>query len=509
MDHATTTAAPLSLEGPPPTIPARKRYRPPKAKFLADQSRQLDPISGCPDLQVPHDHAARFVLELVEQLDLKVLVKKYSALGRHGFHPKHVLGVLILGSVQGLHYASKLAKATKTDAAYRLVSGGRAISDSTIKKFRAENLAFFQDAVQQTVAMAVERGLIDPTTLAIDSARIQADASVKSMRTLERSKKRLEELTKEDVAALDEEAHAEHAAKVEKHETAVARCEAEGRTSHSVTDPHAGLLKFPSGAALPGHRVTVTSAGSDLRFVVNVLINATPNDFGMLEVTARGAHEALIKAGMLVREGAPRMQTAADPGYLSETDLTFAFENRDWLDVLIHEPEVQRRKGVDGAALFGRDAFTIAEDGTATCPAGLKMKGPYKNGDNRLWHGDGCVKCGLRERCTTSKKRALTQNPRLDKVRGHMHSRMAEPGAKARYNQRIATVEPVFSYIEDAMGFRRVSSRHTECLKAEILLKILAYNLMRLKAAKPVSACLISVVVTDDTAHIIDVCLPS
>ena len=96
--------------------------------------------------------------------------------------------------------------------------------------------------------------------------------------------------------------------------------------------------------------------------------------------------------------------------------------------------------------------------------------------------GMGCGECSLKPECTSGKKRTLTQKPHLDAAHDAMRARMAEPGAKERYGRRIATVEPVFSYIEDAMGFRRVSSRKTETVKAEILLKILAYNLTRLRA---------------------------
>jgi Transposase DDE domain len=44
----------------------------------------------------------------------------------------------------------------------------------------------------------------------------------------------------------------------------------------------------------------------------------------------------------------------------------------------------------------------------------------------------------------------------------------------------MATVEPVFSYLEDAMGFRRVSSRKPSTVTAELLLKLLAHNVSRL-----------------------------
>jgi hypothetical protein len=38
-----------------------------------------------------------------------------------------------------------------------------------------------------------------------------------------------------------------------------------------------------------------------------------------------------------------------------------------------------------------------------------------------------------------------------------MRARMEAPGGRERYNRRIATVEPVFSNLESAMGFRRAS----------------------------------------------------
>jgi hypothetical protein len=65
-----------------------------------------------------------------------------------------------------------------------------------------------------------------------------------------------------------------------------------------------------------------------------------------------------------------------------------------------------------------------------------------------------------------------------------MRTRLAAPKAQARYHQRSATVEPVCAYREDTLGYRRASSRWTATVQAEIWLKILAYNLMRLHIAK-------------------------
>ena len=76
-----------------------------------------------------------------------------------------------------------------------------------------------------------------------------------------------------------------------------------------------------------------------------------------------------------------------------------------------------------------------------------------------------------------------------------MRDRMAQPGAVERYNKRIATVEPVFSFIEDTMRFRRASSQHKDTVVSEVFLKILAYNIDRLIRAKRLSCVFLLVAI--------------
>ncbi len=493
---------------PPLSAPVRGRRRrlDPVPHFQADTSRQLDPLLGCPAVQVPAEHLAWKVLDWVALLDTSAVESGYSSLGRRGFHPRHLLGIWLLASLQGLHAASRVAVTCQTDAAFRLVGGGHSPSATILKDFRRNNLEFLQDAVQQTVRIAVERGLVDPEQLAVDAARLQADASTKSARTLKRSRGRLRELAATDVSALADDERVVHEEKVRKHADAVRRCEEEGRTSHSLTDPHAALMKFPNGAAMLGHRVSVTSCGTDLRFVVSALITALPNDCGHLQDCVLAARDALLAAGMPTRDGAPRMQVAADPGYFSEADLVFAEENQNWLDVLISEPTKKKRR----TKYFTIEDFHIHDDGSATCPAGVAMEGPFRQEEGRRgWRGEGCSDCALRPLCTPAKRRTLTQNPALERTRSSMRERMAEDGAKARYNKRIATVEPVFSYIEDTMGFRRVSSRKTETVRSEILLKILAYNLSRLGAGAAARLVRVSGVYCDSRFRLLAAWAPS
>ncbi len=461
--------------------PKRRRVaRDPRPRFQEDKSAQLDPVRGCPELQVPDDHLAREVKLMVELLDLGAVENKYSALGRRGFAPKSQLAVWIYGSLIGVHSSNRLATQLKTDAALQFLSGGHLISSGTLRRFRNQNAELFADAISQSVALAEQWGLLDLDEGAVDSVRLRAHASTSSARTVKRSKQRLEQLQTQDTSAYGRDELDRYNAKVKKHEDALAACAEAERTNIVVTNPSAGLLKFPNGAAAPGHRVTVTAFGASKRIVASVLIDADGADQGKLGGAIEQLQEDLKKAGVDVSRP---LRVTADAGYSAMSDLTYAMENQEAVDLLVAQPKYTRYNPKSGKGLFTKDVFKLGEDG-ATCPAGTPMQGPENDGPGRIrYRGVGCEVCPMKTQCTKSKQKVLVIRPALEEARSHMHARMAQPGAKERYNKRIATIEPVFSMIEHTMGYRRVGTRDDEGIRAEILLKVLAYNLSRLTSA--------------------------
>jgi transposase len=465
---------------PPSERPVRRRTRrDPKPRFKKSITNQLDAVLGCPSLQVPADHLAWAVQRIVERFDLSSVEAKYSSLGRHGYAPRSVLAVWVYASLIGLHHATKVAKALKTDAALRLLSGGHSISRSKLNEFRQQQGELFEALIAQTVSMAKADGLLPLDDLAADSMRLRAHASTKSVRTLTRSKKRLEELTAVDEAALSEAERAKHREKLEKHRSAVAECQQRERTSIVTTNPSAALLKFPDGAGLPGHRVSTMAAGMKARFIVAVLVTAESNDYGTLESIVDETARVLAKIGI---PDETKLQVAADAGYCAQADLAFADRVRERIDILVDgttAPESRR--------FFGRDRFRFLDDGSVECPAGRAMLGPFRHNDGQHWRGAGCGECSLRSQCTDGKQRSLVINHELDRLRAAMRTRMATDDGRKRYNRRIATVEPVFSNIESTMAYRRASSRFEGTVVSEVLLKVLAHNVSRLIAAKRLS----------------------
>lgn len=459
-----------------PSAQPRRRPRDPKPRFKRDTSAQVSFVHGCPDAQVREGHLARAVVRIAAQIDTGRLEEAYSALGRHGYHPRSLLLVWIYASLIGLHHSTKLARALETDAALRFLSGGHAISSATLRRFRYQHHDFLLEAFEKTVQLGLKLKLIDLGDLAIDSLRLRAHASTASVRTVERSTRRLAELEKADMSMLTEDERAKHKSKLQKHREALKRCKELGRPNIVTTNDSAALMKFPSGAGLPGHRLTIAASGLKTRMVVSLMIDASTNDFGKLEPSVRELKAVLARAG--VPPGTP-LQIAADAGYWSEQDLRFAAEQRsEGTDILINDPEAALDQRGKRARFFSKRLFVIHEDGSATCPADRKMLGPYPGqGDGRMkWVGDGCADCPLRPKCTKGKMRSITANLDTERARAAMRSRMKEPGAKERYNRRIGTVEPVFSTVTDATNYRRASSRSPQGVRSEIVMKLLAHN---------------------------------
>ena len=78
-----------------------------------------------PSLQdwLPQKHLARFVVEMVDQLDLRVLESAYRGVGKPPYHPAVLLALLFYGYATGVFSSRKLEQATYLPAAGRRFVG--------------------------------------------------------------------------------------------------------------------------------------------------------------------------------------------------------------------------------------------------------------------------------------------------------------------------------------------------------------------------------------------------
>ena len=72
---------------------------------------------------LPEQHLARFVVEVVEGLDLRAMSHSYRGSGSASYHPTVLLSILVYGYATGVFSSRKLERATLNSVAFRFIAG--------------------------------------------------------------------------------------------------------------------------------------------------------------------------------------------------------------------------------------------------------------------------------------------------------------------------------------------------------------------------------------------------
>lgn len=168
--------------------------------------RQVDRETGfllppSVDEWLPERHLARFVVEVIERLDLSALVGSYRGSGSASYHPSVLLGLLVYGYATGVVSSRKLERATYDSVAFRFIAANDHPDHDTIATFRRRFLAEAEGLFVQVLLLAREAGLLKLGTVALDGTKIQADASRHSALSWEHAS-RLEAQLRAEVAEL-------------------------------------------------------------------------------------------------------------------------------------------------------------------------------------------------------------------------------------------------------------------------------------------------------------------
>jgi len=98
------------------------------------------------DLQawLPEDHLARFVVDIVDQLDLRDVYVQYQGRGVSAYDPRLLLSLLFYGYATGVFSSRKLEAATYDSVAFRFIAGNLHPDHDTIAAFRKRFLLLRQ-----------------------------------------------------------------------------------------------------------------------------------------------------------------------------------------------------------------------------------------------------------------------------------------------------------------------------------------------------------------------------
>src|SRR5215207_10498533 len=143
---------------------------------------------------LPPDHLARFIVDVIAQLDLSAIYARYRARGGAPYAPELLFGLLAYGYATGIFSSRKLERATYEAAPFRFIAGNLHPDHDTIASFRRTFLPDLQDLFVQVLLLAQTMGVLKLGNISIDGTKLHADASKSKAVSYKRHTQRVPEL---------------------------------------------------------------------------------------------------------------------------------------------------------------------------------------------------------------------------------------------------------------------------------------------------------------------------
>jgi len=179
-----------------------KTFRP----YTLDQQLLLPP-----DLRawLPEGHLALYVSDVVDALDLSAILRVYAAADPRGgvpYHPAMLVKLLVYAYCIGMPSSRRIERATYEDVAMRVLAGDQHPDHDTIAAFRQQHFKALAGLFVQVLRLCQRAGLVTLGHVALDSTKVQANASKHKAMSYGRMQEAEGRLTREVEALLAEAA---------------------------------------------------------------------------------------------------------------------------------------------------------------------------------------------------------------------------------------------------------------------------------------------------------------
>ena len=126
---------------------------------------------------LPENHLARFVVDIVSQLDLWPLVSAYAGRGSDAYSPGTLLALLFYGYATGVFSSRKMETATYDSVAFRFITANTHPDHDTIATFRKRFLEELKPLFAQILTIAHTMGVCKLGKISLDGTKVKANAS--------------------------------------------------------------------------------------------------------------------------------------------------------------------------------------------------------------------------------------------------------------------------------------------------------------------------------------------
>jgi transposase len=392
-----------------------KMYSPEQAYLLPPSVRD----------ELGSDHLCFFIRGVIERLDMRVFEQSYSAEGGELYAPQLMLGVWLYAYAVDITSARQVERRLVEDLAFRYLAAHERVYNWALSAFRRRHSRALNDAFAQVLEWAQSQGMVKLGRVAIDSTRIQANASrdrVDTEQALRDTRARLRRQVRAWQKAADRDDQEPGGLEVAIGELNQAlaqmprrleRLKKSGLKKLSRTDEDARFLRQSGDKFVLGYSAEIAVSDDHLIVAQRVTQNVTDNE-----------SLAPMVDQVEQRCGASPGAALADSGFFS-----------------IHNLNQLEQRNIDAYI-------------------------PDSNMARAL---------NLGARCRTRAKAPAHRR---------MRAKLRSPAGQAAYARRKAVVEPVFGVLKQQRGIRQFRTRGLNQVANEFTLATLAYNITRLHALR-------------------------
>ncbi len=142
----------------------------------ADYEATLDQTVSLREV-LPAQHLARFVVDVVAELDPACIYERYGVRGGEAYAPELLLALLFYGYATGVFSSRKIERATYESLPFRFVAGGLHPDHDTLANFRKTFRSEIKELFVQVLLLAEASGYLKLGNISMDGSKVHANAS--------------------------------------------------------------------------------------------------------------------------------------------------------------------------------------------------------------------------------------------------------------------------------------------------------------------------------------------
>jgi transposase len=433
------------------------------------------------DEWLPQRHLARFVVEVIDGLDLSELVKAYRGSGSASYHPAMLLGLLVYGYATRAFSSRAIERATYDSVAFRYIAGNEHPDHDTIAAFRKRFLAQIEALFVEVLKLARTMGMLKLGTVALDGTKVHANASRHSALSYGHAKKIEKQLKREvkQLLRLAEEADGMNTPdgmsipeELERRELrlaaiAAAKAKIEARAEERLERDQGEHQSRLAARAEQEKRTGKKPRGRPPEPPTGGVreqdqVNLTDEESRIMKV-AGGGFDQCYNAQAVVATGSM---------LIVATEVTQAANDKEQLVPMIEKIQALPKE-LGRAKRILADAGYLSQSNVEHCTTAKiePLIAMGRSGHHDTW----------KQRFAAAPKSVPDSATALQK----MAHRLKTPRGKKLYALRKQTPEPVFGIIKSVMGYRQCLLRGLENVKGEWNLVTMSWNIKRMFAMQP------------------------